>query len=318
MAAEHAHEQLDTGSTSGNPVLWTVALVGFVAVAATWFSYMLGKGWLVGKQHPLQVSTAPTGPGEPDHAAFIKRMAEGDEELRKTGKRVYASRCTSCHGTDGGPGINADARVFNSEDFKNGTDPYSMYLTIVEGYGLMPAQMRPSEATEVYAVLHYVREEFLQPNNEANLFQIDDEYLASAPWPDPSAGGDAQEARPSPAELARRALPIPVEGAMASMARGASDDSKVQAARRAFLRTAQQLSPELRDSLRSLAEREAAGAFIKELYASARADDAVDFVQLISDPGRNHFQPRLALLSGAELKDLADRLRKQAGEGEAP
>ena len=74
--------------------------------------------------------------------------------------------CANCHGTQDQPGSLPTAPRFASATLKNGSDPYSLYRTITDGFGQMAPQtwMVPRQK---YDVIHYIRETFLKPHNPA-------------------------------------------------------------------------------------------------------------------------------------------------------
>jgi hypothetical protein len=108
-----------------------------------------------------------------DHASIVAGW--GEETLKKGGE-IYHSLCVVCHGTKEQPGSLPTALRFAEGMFKNGSDPFSMYLTLSKGYGQMVAQ--PQYTTEQkYAVIHYIRETFLRPHNPSQLAALDLEVL---------------------------------------------------------------------------------------------------------------------------------------------
>jgi len=176
-----------------NPLLWTVALVGFTVGVAWWFAYMFEGGVHHAVEHPVEVTAGPSGPAVPDHAELIGSLKGGNKDMLQLGKQVYAANCTTCHGADGGVPKVEGARNFRTEPFGNGVDPYSMYRTLTEGYSggqyQMPAQ-NMLDAEQKYAVIHYLRQEFVKPHNDAQeIAAITDDYISSGEWPPPSEGG---------------------------------------------------------------------------------------------------------------------------------
>jgi mono/diheme cytochrome c family protein len=93
------------------------------------------------------------------------------------GAAIYKSLCVVCHGTKEQPGSLPTALRFAEGQFKNGSDPFSMYLTLTKGFGQMVPQPQYTTAQK-YAVIHYIRETFLRPHNPSQLKDID---LASLP-----------------------------------------------------------------------------------------------------------------------------------------
>jgi sugar lactone lactonase YvrE len=109
-----------------------------------------------------------------DHAEIVGRW---NEKTLEEGAVIYQTLCIVCHGTKDQPGSLPTALRFAEGPFKNGSDPYSMYLTLTKGFGQMVPQ--PQYTTEQkYAVIHYIRETFLRPHNPT---QLKDVSLASLP-----------------------------------------------------------------------------------------------------------------------------------------
>ncbi len=103
-----------------------------------------------------------------DHAAIVRGW---DEETLKEGAVIYETLCVVCHGTKEQPGSLPTALRFGEGSFKNGSDPYSMYLTLTKGFGQMVPQ--PQYTTEQkYAVIQYIRETFLRPHNPSQLRDV--------------------------------------------------------------------------------------------------------------------------------------------------
>ncbi len=109
-----------------------------------------------------------------DHAEIV---AGWNDETLKQGEAIYKSLCIVCHGTKDQPGSLPTALRFAEGQFKNGSDPFSMYLTLTKGFNQMVPQPQYTTAQK-YAVIHYIREAFLRPHNPSQLKEID---LASLP-----------------------------------------------------------------------------------------------------------------------------------------
>lgn len=112
-----------------------------------------------------------------DHAGLIAGL--GSESLRR-GEAIYTRVCANCHGTKVQPGSLPNAPRFASAALKNGTDPYSLYRTITDGFGQMAPQswMVPRQK---YDVIHYIRETFFKPHNRAQYAVVDRAYLDRLP-----------------------------------------------------------------------------------------------------------------------------------------
>ncbi len=123
-----------------------------------------------------------------DHAGMI---ADLNQESYKRGEAIYERLCVNCHGTKDVAGSLPTSLKFASDKFKNGSDPYGMYQTLTNGYGMMVAQswMVPKQK---YDVVHYIREAYLKPHNTTQYVAINDTYLGELPegttrGPEPSS-----------------------------------------------------------------------------------------------------------------------------------
>ena len=112
-----------------------------------------------------------------DHAGILKSL---DKEARQRGQAIYERLCVNCHGTHEEPGSLPTSLRFAKGQFKNGSDPYTMYRTLTHGFGMMVAQtwMVP---TQKYDVIHYIREAYLKEHNPSQYFEVSAEYLAGLP-----------------------------------------------------------------------------------------------------------------------------------------
>lgn len=112
-----------------------------------------------------------------DHRGMIESF---NRDALKRGSPIYNSNCINCHGVPGIEGSIPNSLKFWSQPFKYGNDPYSMYLTITKGAGLMPPQMTLTPR-EKYDVITYIRENFIKEQNKTAYFNVDPEYLRSLP-----------------------------------------------------------------------------------------------------------------------------------------
>jgi putative heme-binding domain-containing protein len=112
-----------------------------------------------------------------DHAGLIAGM---DADGLRRGEAIYSRVCANCHGTGGQPGSLPNAPRFASAALKNGSDPYSLYRTITDGFGQMAPQswMVPRQK---YDVIHYIREMFFKPHHSAQYVTINRAYLDRLP-----------------------------------------------------------------------------------------------------------------------------------------
>ena len=112
-----------------------------------------------------------------DHAGFI---GDFDQGAFQRGEEIYNSSCVNCHGTRDREGSLPTSLKFASQPFKSGSDPFTLYRTLTEGFGMMVAQthMVPSEK---YDVIHYIRQEYLREHNPSQYFEVDQGYLSLLP-----------------------------------------------------------------------------------------------------------------------------------------
>lgn len=112
-----------------------------------------------------------------DHAGLIAGL---DRAAYERGEKTYNGLCVACHGSDGTRPTYAKARPFALGTLKNGTDPFSLFRTVTDGYGEMPgnAWLEPAQR---YDVIHYIREQFLKERNPGQYFEVSDAWLNSLP-----------------------------------------------------------------------------------------------------------------------------------------
>ncbi len=135
-----------------------------------WYNNYKGSG-------PFVATPQSTG-AVIDHALVIKNL---DDKTLQQGKKFYDQVCAACHGIDGTSSLPA-ARSFSKDKFKYGSDPYSMWKTIINGAGQMGAQrwLSPEDA---YAVVQYIREDLIKGKNPQSYFKITEDYLEGLPKP---------------------------------------------------------------------------------------------------------------------------------------
>jgi len=120
-----------------------------------------------------------------DHAGILRDLGRRDFEA---GREIFTSHCVNCHGADGNEPRLPTARAFGRDALKFGSDPYTMFLTVSRGAGLMGA-MQNLSPLERYQVVHYVREGLMKDRNP-QYQPIDEAYLASLP--EGTSRGDTQ------------------------------------------------------------------------------------------------------------------------------
>jgi mono/diheme cytochrome c family protein len=104
-----------------------------------------------------------------DHAEIVGGW---NAKALEEGAAIYKTLCVVCHGTKEQPGSLPTALRFAEGQFKNGSDPYSMFTTLTKGFGQMVPQPQYTTAQK-YAVIYYIRETFLRPHNPSQLKDID-------------------------------------------------------------------------------------------------------------------------------------------------
>ncbi|QDV07214.1 hypothetical protein Poly30_27330 [Planctomycetes bacterium Poly30] len=112
-----------------------------------------------------------------DHAGLI---AGWDDASFERGRETYMSACVSCHGADGTRPTNPQARPFATGVLERGSDPVSLYRTIMEGFRTMPSN-RWLAPEQTYDLVHFLRESFLREQNPSQYFDVSPEYLAALP-----------------------------------------------------------------------------------------------------------------------------------------
>lgn len=124
-------------------------------------------------------------------ATDIKKLAEPNADLLKSGKNIFVTMCASCHGEDGkgdGPGaaaLNPPPRNFASEEgWKNGKTLSGIYTTLQEGIpgtGMISYDILTPK--DKFSLAHYIRKEFISnPPEESpdDLKALDQLYNLSA------------------------------------------------------------------------------------------------------------------------------------------
>ncbi len=125
----------------------------------------------------LPESALPDYEADIDHEAYI---LQNNDQVINHGREIYQQICHTCHGDINLPGSIPNALRFGEGEFQHGNDPYTMYQTITRGWRLMAPQMQ-LVPQDKYAVIHYIRSNFLKEHNPDQYFDVDDDYLASLP-----------------------------------------------------------------------------------------------------------------------------------------
>ena len=119
---------------------------------------------------------SPNALAQSSHAKIISSW---DDQSFARGKQLYESLCITCHGSPEKEGTLPTSRPFWKEPFKNGNDPYSIYRTLSQGFGQMPAWTSDSAATVRCRSLH--SRAFVVSYNPAAYFKVNAAYLATLP-----------------------------------------------------------------------------------------------------------------------------------------
>ena len=125
----------------------------------------------------LPESALPEYEAKIDHARLIK---DKSRNVLKMGEAVYELNCQSCHGRPGFEGSVPNSLKFWEGEFQHGSDPHTMYNTLTRGWRLMIPQVMLTPR-EKYAVIHYIREEFIKKNNSGQYFNVAQKYLNTLP-----------------------------------------------------------------------------------------------------------------------------------------
>lgn len=113
---------------------------------------------------PVKVAEAAGGGAD---VGDVNKFAKPTPELIAEGKKLYATNCASCHGTDGkgdGPAaaaFNPKPRNFTAGEWKQGGKPSQIFHTLSAGMGSMPS-FAALPADQRWALVHFIRS--LSPN----------------------------------------------------------------------------------------------------------------------------------------------------------
>jgi cytochrome c5 len=125
----------------------------------------------------LPENTLPEYEQDIDHAKLIKRT---DKKTIQQGRKIYDNVCMNCHGNIKQIGSIPTSLRFAQGQFQHGSDPHTMYQTLTRGWRAMPPQPQLTPR-EKYAVIHYIRDQYLKKHNPSQLFKVTAEYLAKLP-----------------------------------------------------------------------------------------------------------------------------------------
>ncbi len=112
-----------------------------------------------------------------DHAKLIKRI---NKKTIQQGRKIYDNVCMNCHGNLKEVGSIPTSLRFGQGQFQHGSDPHTMYQTITRGWRAMPPQPQLTPR-EKYAVIHYIRDQYLKKHNPSQLSKVTADYLEKLP-----------------------------------------------------------------------------------------------------------------------------------------
>jgi high-affinity iron transporter len=269
---------------------WAFVLIAVLGVGA----------WAVQRQlnrPPAPVATRKPPPA-PDHRALI---ADRSPAVLERGKALYAANCAACHGPAGDTNpanLSPTPRNFHREAMKNplGSGPYAWYEVLSKGYGTGMPGFRTLPPTDRYAIVHFVRENWVKPTP---ALYVDDAPAVTAQIP---AAGSAEAV----VDLDKVAPPAAVVPTMAFLAAKAQATSTATAA---WLARARAAAPG--DALVALAAERAAshpGTAARWLALASRRDAAGLAAALVAADGGIAPAPALVLAPADELARVAGRL----------
>ncbi len=159
---------------------WQTILILLIFVACQSKSEKHSLNESVASGFILQESELPEYEKNIDHRGLLEALGDRHGESMRTGEHIYTNTCITCHGNPEQEGSLPTAFKFWTDTFKVGQDPYAIYQTLTRGHGAMPPQVNLTPV-EKYDVIHYIRETFISKENQAQYFDINEEYLASLP-----------------------------------------------------------------------------------------------------------------------------------------
>lgn len=280
-----------------HPALWTVGLVAAAGLMGWTFFHWLEEGMRHGRDVG-KVDFAPAVAAKPvDHPALI---ADRSQAVLDRGQQLYLRNCASCHGPNGDQnmtGTNPAPRNFHTEPAKAewGGGPYGWYLTLTKGWGQGMPGFANLEASDRYAIAHFVRESWQKGKP---TWVEDDAPAIKAQIPQPgAAAADGPRTPPHLVEQHAKLHPL-----MAVAARDAAERSARIAAWAA--RAAAQAESAERPLLQRVAAAGRAHAgWLARLHEAAASGDRAAVSALLIDPDSG--DPSLALAPAAGIDAAA-------------
>ncbi len=297
-----------------HPLLWTIGLLVIIGVLIAWFSHWMSLGAARGREHgPIELPKPAIAVVEPDHLALI---ANHDDAVLDRGKLVYADKCASCHGPQGNSNpqnYNPAPRNFWQDKFKNanGGGAHALYLVVTNGLPgtQMSAFQQIIKSEDRYAVVHYLREAFVKPQNPDNYIDKDPpKVLALIPPP-----GQSAEAGPT-TKPSLRQVPHEVYPILAGAAASAADER-----REVDLwidRAAAGATGKVAEGIERLRDMRDSGVLV-EVHKTVRANQRDRAVSLLASSGAQRFHPYFALLSEDDFNHLFANLQRASSTSSA-
>lgn len=303
--ATHVHDPVERT----HPLLWTAGMLIIVAVLVGWFIHFYGRGVAHGRDLG-QLPAKRAAQAEPDHRALI---ADRSGEVLDRGSIIYAKNCASCHGAQGNANpsnMNPPPRNFHTDQFKNanGGGPYALYLVLTNGFaGRMPGFSASLPPEDRYAVMHYMREALVKPNNP-DAYVEKDATTVEALIPQPGAGGGEAEVPPAQRQPPKEVFAL-MQG-VSSQAAGEVDEAG------AWLRRAKVGAQGPVAGAIAALERSFVGtAALVDLRRAVVAGDRKRFDAMLLSPAPGVFVADLPLLSASDLDGLYAQLGKAGARG---
>ncbi len=288
-----------------HPLLWTAGLVVSAGAMGWVFFHWLDVGMQHGRDAGLVNFTQAETAKPVDHPALI---ADRSQAVLDRGQQVYLKNCASCHGPNGDQnmtGSNPPPRNFHSEGYNApwGGGPYGFYLTLTKGYGQGMPGFANLEASDRYAITHFVRESWQKGKP---IYVEDDKPDVKAQIPQPGAVVDGPRIAPHLVEQHERLHPLMAVAASEGTRRAMSSRtwlieaaSGAETAERRLLRRAARL-PENRSG------------WIVQLHEAARSGDRARVIAILisADSG----DPSFALEPAVSIDAAAGVLLDAAGQ----
>ena len=288
-----------------HPALWTAGLLVAAGGMGWVFFHWLG----VGMHHGRDAGTIDFSPAVAaaaiDHPALI---ADRSPAVLERGQQLYLKNCASCHGADGDKNMTGSSpapRNLKSENYKAewGGGPYGFFLTLTKGWGQGMPGFTNLEATDRYAIAHFVRESW---QKSQPIYLAEDKPEIQAQIPKPGAVADGPRVAPHLVEQHARLHPL-----MAVAAR--EGEARASAARAWLSEAAGGAETAERRLLARLAKAPVQRAgWLVQLHEAARSGDRLRVAAVLISPDSG--DPSLALEPAISIDAAAGVLVAAAGQ----